>query len=112
MIFFNFRTDRARQLTWAFTGEKDDTIKLTQPSEKRVRPFFACMGDYSKVAPVAFPTPVVKNNFGQVISEAGLKQFRIAETEKYAHVTYFFNSQVEKPFPLEDRLMIDSPKCP
>ncbi len=112
VIFFNFRTDRARQLTWAFTGEKDDVIKLTQPAEKRVRPFFACMGGYSKIAPVAFATPVVKNNFGQVISDSGLKQFRIAETEKYAHVTYFFNSQVEKPFPLEDRLMIDSPKCP
>lgn len=97
VIFWNFRTDRARQLTRAFTGES--------------RPFFVCFGPYSEKAPVVFPTPIVKNNLGAVISRAGLKQFRIAETEKYAHVTYFFNSQIEVPFPGEDRLMIDSKKC-
>ncbi|PJC36566.1 2,3-bisphosphoglycerate-independent phosphoglycerate mutase [Candidatus Peregrinibacteria bacterium CG_4_9_14_0_2_um_filter_53_11] len=112
VIFFNFRTDRARQLTWAFTGEHDELIRLTQPVGERPRPFFVCFGDYSKQAPVLFPTPIIRNNLGTVIAEHGLRQFRLAETEKYAHVTYFFNSQVETPLPKEDRLMIDSPKCP
>lgn len=107
VIFWNFRTDRARQLTWAFTGEP---IGFTP--EKIVRPFFVCLGHYSEKAPVVFPTPIVKNNLGEVISHNKLKQLRIAETEKYAHVTYFFNSQIEKPLPGEDRVMIDSPKCP
>lgn len=107
VIFWNFRTDRSRQLTWAFTGES-----IGFSPKKTVRPYFVCLGPYSEKAHVVFPTPIVKNNLGEVISKQGLKQFRIAETEKYAHVTYFFNSQVEVPFPGEDRLMIDSKKCP
>lgn len=99
VIFWNFRTDRARQITSLFT----------MPSRS---PYFVCLGPYSDKAPVVFPTPIIKNNLGEIISKAGLKQFRIAETEKYAHVTYFFNSQVEKPFRGEDRLLINSPKCP
>lgn len=112
VIFFNFRTDRARQLAWAFTGENDDKIQLRQSLHERPRPYFLCFGDYSKKAPVVFPTPVIINNLASVISQAGKKQFRIAETEKYAHVTYFFNSQIEAPYPGESRLMINSPKCP
>lgn len=114
VIFWNFRTDRARQLTWAFTGESNPQTgePIGFASQKIVRPFFVCIGPYSEKAPVVFPAPIVKNNLGEVISAAGLKQFRIAETEKYAHVTYFFNSQIEAPFPNEDRLMIDSKKCP
>lgn len=107
-INWNFRTDRERQLTWAFMGEAELGFTPT----KIVRPFFVCFGPYSGKAPVVFPTPIVKNNLGKVIEDAGLRQFRIAETEKYAHVTYFFNSQIETPFAHEDRLMIDSPKCP
>lgn len=106
VIFWNFRTDRTRQITQCFTGE---TAIGFQP-EKEVKPFFVCMGDYSKKAPVVFPTHEVKNNLGSVIETQHLPQLRIAETEKYAHVTYFFNSQVEKPFDHETRILIDSPK--
>lgn len=110
VIFFNFRSDRAREITWAFTGENDPKtgkpvgIKIDKP----VRPYFVCFGPYSEKAPVVFPTPVVKNNLGQVLAQHNIKQFRLAETQKYAHVTYFFNSQIEEPNPGEDRLMIES----
>lgn len=108
VIFWNFRTDRTRQITQCFTGESEIGFK----PEKIARPFFVCFGDYSKTAPVVFPTHMVKNNLGSVIEQNGLSQLRIAETEKYAHVTYFFNSQVETPFKNEDRVLIDSPKTP
>lgn len=108
VIFFNFRTDRTRQLTNCFTREEE--IGFTP--EKTVSPFFVCMGDYSKKAPVVFSTPVVTNNLGEILSKNGINQLRIAETEKYAHVTYFFNSQIEKPFVNEDRILIDSKKVP
>lgn len=108
VIFWNFRTDRTRQITQAFTGETEIGFK----PEKPVRPFFVCFGDYSKTAPVVFPTTIVKNNLGSIMEQNGLTQLRIAETEKYAHVTYFFNSQVEEPFKKEDRILIPSPKTP
>lgn len=108
VIFFNFRTDRTRQLTYCFTREAEIGFK----PEVTVQPFFVCMGDYSKKAPVVFGTPVVANNFGKIISENGLHQLRIGETEKYAHVTYFFNSQIQEPFTNEDRILIDSKKVP
>ncbi|MBI2638486.1 2,3-bisphosphoglycerate-independent phosphoglycerate mutase [Candidatus Peregrinibacteria bacterium] len=110
VIFFNFRSDRAREITWAFTGENDPKtgkqveIKIDKP----IRPYFVCFGPYSQKAPVVFPTPAVKNNLGQVLAQHKLKQFRLAETQKYAHVTYFFNSQIEEPNPGEDRMMIES----
>lgn len=110
VIFFNFRSDRARELTWAFTGEKNETtgrpvgIKM----EKPVRPYWVCFGPYSEKAPVVFPTATVKNNLGHVLAAHHLAQFRLAETQKYAHVTYFFNSQIEEPNPGEDRMMIES----
>jgi 2,3-bisphosphoglycerate-independent phosphoglycerate mutase len=108
VIFWNFRTDRTRQITQCFTGETE--IGFTP--EKTVRPFFVCFGDYSEKAPVVFPTPVVKNNLGSIISGHKLYQLRIAETEKYAHATYFLNSQVETPFAREERVLINSPKTP
>jgi 2,3-bisphosphoglycerate-independent phosphoglycerate mutase len=108
VIFWNFRTDRTRQITETFTGE----IKLGFTPKKTVRPFFVCFGEYSTVAPVVFPPAKVKNNLGEILSANGIHQLRIAETEKYAHVTFFFNSQVEEPFPLEERIMIESPKVP
>lgn len=108
VIFWNFRTDRTRQITQAFTGEAEIGFKPA----KTVRPFFVCFGDYSKTAPVVFPAAIVKNNLGEVVEKQNFKQLRIAETEKYAHVTYFFNSQVETPFKNEDRILIDSPKTP
>lgn len=113
VIFWNFRSDRAREITWCFTGEKNS--KTGKPAgflpKKTVRPYFVCMGPYSEKAPVLFPTHHVENNLSQVISQAGLKQLRIAETQKYAHVTYFFNSQMETAFPGEDRVMLESKKC-
>jgi 2,3-bisphosphoglycerate-independent phosphoglycerate mutase len=108
VIFFNFRTDRPRQLTYALTGEQKVGFK-TNPS---IKPFIVCFGDYSKKAKVVFHPPVIKNNLSQIISKNSLKQLHIAETEKYAHVTFFFNSQNEKPYKNEQRVLIPSPKVP
>ncbi|MBT7703298.1 2,3-bisphosphoglycerate-independent phosphoglycerate mutase, partial [Candidatus Peregrinibacteria bacterium] len=116
VVFFNYRTDRARQLTWALTGEKppkDSGVKkLGFKPKKRVRPYFVAMGPYSEKAPVLFPTPLIKKNLAEILSTKGYRELRIAETEKYAHVTFFFNSQIEKPFPGEDHILVPSPKCP
>ncbi len=98
VVFFNFRTDRAAQLTERFVTD--------------LKPYFVAFGPYTTQAPVVFPETKVVNNLGAVLDAHGLKQLRIAETEKYAHVTFFFNSQVKDPFPSETRIMIDSPKCP
>ncbi len=106
VIFWNFRTDRTKQITKCFTGED----KIGFKPRAKVRPFFVCFGDYSKKAPVVFPPQKVSNNLGEVMQNNKMKQLRIAETEKYAHVTFFFNSQYEKPYKYESRLLIDSPK--
>jgi 2,3-bisphosphoglycerate-independent phosphoglycerate mutase len=108
VIFWNYRTDRTKQITCAFTGEKEIGFK----PKKTVRPFFVCFGEYSETAPVVFPPPKVINNLTAVLSNNNVKQLRIAETEKYAHVTFFFNSQIEEPPALEDRILIPSPKVP
>lgn len=107
IIFFNFRTDRAKQLTLAFTDQKFNKFKT-----KKIKTHFVCMGPYSKITPVAYPTPKIKNNLGEIISKKNLHQLRIAETEKYAHVTFFFNSQIKTPYKNENRILIDSPKVP
>mgnify|MGYP001791229260 CR=1 FL=1 len=107
VIFFNFRPDRARQLTQAFvkrdfTGfERDPILPLT----------FVTMTQYDPSLPVgvAFKPQSLNNILGEVVSNHGLKQFRTAETEKYAHVTYFFNGGLEDAFPGEDRELIPSP---
>ena len=116
VVFWNYRTDRARQITWAITGEKppkDSGVKkLGFTPKKRVRPYFVAMGPYSEKAPVLFPTPLIKKNLAEILSNKGLRELRVAETEKYAHVTFFFNSQIEKPYPGEDRILVASPKCP
>ncbi|MCK4428775.1 MAG: 2,3-bisphosphoglycerate-independent phosphoglycerate mutase [Candidatus Aenigmarchaeota archaeon] len=108
VIFFNFRTDRPRQLTKAFISKKFTKFK------RKVCPkvLFTAMTEYDKTfnCPFAFERKKIKNNLGQVLEKRGLKQLRVAETEKYAHVTYFFNSQVEKPNKGEDHLLIPSPK--
>jgi 2,3-bisphosphoglycerate-independent phosphoglycerate mutase len=109
LIFFNFRPDRARQLTKSFIFEDfSDFERGTNPP----RVFFVCMTQYNKDfnAPIAFPPASIKNTLGEVLSVHGMKQLRIAETEKYAHVTFFFNGGVEKPNPGEDRILIPSPK--
>ena len=69
------------------------------------------MGPYSDIAPVAFVVPEVNKNLGEVLAENKVRELRVAETEKYAHVTFFFNSQKENPYPLEDRILVNSPKC-
>lgn len=108
VIFFNFRTDRAKQITHAFVDENFSGF-----SRKKLQNlFFATMTEYDKNMPVeiAFPPAHVNNVLGEVISRAGLKQLRIAETEKYAHVTNFFNCQKKEPHLGEDRILIPSPK--
>ncbi|TYP53271.1 2,3-bisphosphoglycerate-independent phosphoglycerate mutase [Thermosediminibacter litoriperuensis] len=112
IIFFNFRPDRARQLTYAFCVED---FKGFSRRKGFIPVHYVCMTQYDekvKDARIAYKPQSLKNIFAEVISNAGLKQFRIAETEKYAHVTFFFNGGVEKPFPGEDRLLIPSPKVP
>ena len=109
IIFFNFRTDRTREITRAVALE--DFSGFERPK----RPMFSefvCMTEYDRTfgLPVAFPPQTLENLFGQVISNLGLRQLRIAETEKYAHVTFFFNGGIEKPFPGEDRVLVPSPK--
>lgn len=108
VIFFNFRPDRARELTQAFVIPSFNKF----PKEYQKDLFFVTMTEYEKELPavVAFPPVIVHNCLAAVISKAGLKQLHIAETEKYAHVTFFLNGTVEDSFPGEDRLLIPSPK--
>lgn len=108
VVFLNFRSDRARQLTQAFTSKRFSGFKRTQIKNL----FFACFAEYDKEfkLPIAFHPVVPKNSLGEVFSKKGWKQLRLAETEKYAHVTYFFNGGLEKPFKGEDRILIPSPK--
>ena len=107
IIFFNFRPDRAREITRAFV-DKDFQGFATKP----IRVFYTCMTQYDATmkVPVAFPAQDLNDTLGEVISRAALKQLRIAETEKYAHVTYFFNGGKEEPNPGENRCLIPSPK--
>ncbi|MBI2985492.1 MAG: 2,3-bisphosphoglycerate-independent phosphoglycerate mutase [Deltaproteobacteria bacterium] len=109
LIFFNFRADRARQLTRAFT-ERD----FKEFPRRRLIPLasFVTMTEYDKKfgLPAAFPPRELSNILGEVTSGQGIRQLRIAETEKYAHVTYFFNAGEEKTFPLEERILIPSAK--
>jgi len=110
VIFFNFRPDRAREITRAFVDEdfsgfnrKNGYFPLT----------YVCMTQYDETIKnvyIAYPPHFPEQTLGETISEQGLKQVRIAETEKYAHVTFFFNGGIEKPFDGEDRVLILSPK--
>lgn len=106
VIFFNFRADRARQLTQAFVLPEFKYFERKRISDL----FFVTMTDYGIEYPVeiAFPPQHVFMPLAKIISEAGKTQFHIAETEKYAHVTYFFNGGVEEPFLGEDRILIPS----
>jgi 2,3-bisphosphoglycerate-independent phosphoglycerate mutase len=108
-LFFNFRSDRAREITRTFTDPSFDGFR------REVWPQLAsyvCLTTYDETfgLPVAFGTQELSNIFPEVIGNAGLTQLRIAETEKYAHVTFFFNGGRETPFPGEDRALIPSPK--
>jgi len=107
VICFNFRPDRVRQITRALVDK--DFSHFTRRVNLKVN--YLCMTQYDGTieAPVAYPSDPLVNTLGQIISAAGLKQLRIAETEKYAHVTYFFNGGEEKVLPGEDRVLIPSP---
>lgn len=105
IIYVNFRTDRTRQMTSAFVDPDFSEFERTVGKVK-----FVCMGPYSKNASVVYGIPVVENNLAIWLSKNKIKQLRVAETEKYAHLTYFFNSQVESAKPLEDRIHIHTPK--
>ena len=109
IIFFNFRADRARELTRAFTQEN---FKEFNRGNKPKLSTYACLTEYDATfnLPVAFPPQSLKNILTEILSKNKIKQLRIAETEKYAHVTFFFNGWVEKPFDREERVLIPSPK--
>ena len=109
VIFFNFRPDRAREITRAFC---DDNFKGFERGE-RIKTTYVCFSDYDPTIPnkeVAFKKISVTNTFGEWLAAHHMKQARIAETEKYAHVTFFFNGGVEKPNEGEDRILVNSPK--
>ena len=109
VIFFNFRPDRAREITRALHDE--DFPYFARP--EGARPVnYVCMTQYDATitAPVAFPPEEIKDTLGEVLAQHGLHQLRIAETEKYAHVTFFFNGGVEAPNANEERILIPSPK--
>ena len=108
IVFFNFRPDRAREITRAFVDPAFSGFEREQLKGL----YYVCMTQYDATMPnvhVAFKPEPLENTFGEYISDKGLKQLRIAETEKYAHVTFFFNGGVEKQYPGEDRILVKSP---
>ena len=109
VIFMNFRPDRAREMTWALNLPDFDGFAR----KKTVCPLsYVCTAQYDETLPlpIAYPPEVIENTLGDYVSAHGLKQFRLAETEKYAHVTFFFNGGVEKQCEGEDRCLVPSPK--
>jgi 2,3-bisphosphoglycerate-independent phosphoglycerate mutase len=113
VIFFNFRADRARELTNVLTGVCPERFEGGLERRTVVRPAaFVCFTEYDADfgLPIAFSSGTPSRILGEIVSEAGLSQLRIAETEKYAHVTYFFNNGREDPFPGEERVLIPSPR--
>ncbi len=109
VIFFNFRPDRAREITHIFCDNEFDRFDRGE----RLKVCYTVFTDYDPLIPnkeVAFKKQEVTNTFGEWLAAKGLKQARIAETEKYAHVTFFFNGGVEKPNEGEDRILVNSPK--
>lgn len=109
ILFFNFRPDRARQITRAFVDEDFEGFQRT----KRVHTYYLTMTEYDKTiknVDIAYRNNAPVNTLGEYISKLGLTQLRAAETEKYAHVTFFFNGGIEEPYENEDRVLIPSPK--
>jgi len=107
IIFVNFRADRARELTMAFVNDPFEGFERRRIDLAD----YVCMTEYKAGLPVsvAFPPSSLPHLFGEELSDSGLRQLRIAETEKYAHVTFFFNGGKEDPFPLEERILVPSP---
>ena len=109
VIFFNFRPDRAREITRALVDPKFDEFE----TKKDLNLYYVCFTNYDETMPnvhIAFKKELLHNTFGEYISKLGYTQLRIAETEKYAHVTFFFNGGEEKLFEGEDRILVPSPK--
>ena len=109
IIFFNFRPDRAREITRTFCVDEFDGFNRGS----RIKTTYVCFTDYDVTMGnklVAFPKTEIANTFGEFLAEHHMTQARIAETEKYAHVTFFFNGGVEEPNPGEDRILVKSPK--
>ena len=109
VIFFNFRPDRAREITHAFLDDTFDGFAR----EKKLDLVYVCFTDYDETIEhklVAFKKETITNTFGEYLAAHGKKQLRLAETEKYAHVTFFFNGGVEEPNEGEDRILVPSPK--
>lgn len=109
VIFFNFRPDRAREITRAIVDTEFEGFER----KKTVSTNYVTMTEYDKTiqnVTVAYAPKQILNTFGEVVSRAGLKQLRTAETEKYAHVTFFFNGGVEQPYENEERILVPSPK--
>jgi 2,3-bisphosphoglycerate-independent phosphoglycerate mutase len=124
VIFFNFRPDRAREITKAFCFTDEDIAKQPgkETSSKSIKSLkrangympltYVCFKDYDETIPnkyVAFKKVAITNTFGEYLAANGLKQLRLAETEKYAHVTFFFNGGIEEPNKDEDRILVPSP---
>ena len=110
VIFFNFRPDRAREITRAFCDPDFDEFERPNGCFPL---YYACFTDYDPTIPgkhVAFHAMSMDNTLGQYLSSQGLTQLRLAETTKYAHVTYFFNGGVEEPYPGEDRILVPTPE--
>ena len=109
IIFFNFRPDRAREITHCFCDDEFDKFDRGP----RIKTTYVCFTDYDPLIPnkeIAFKKVLLTNTFGEWLAAKGMKQARIAETEKYAHVTFFFNGGVEEPNEGEDRILVNSPK--
>lgn len=108
VVFMNFRADRARQLSAAFVAPGFDGFDARRPALSR----FVCLTEYDAKlpAPVAFAPDDLRHTFGELLAEQGMTQLRIAETEKYAHVTFFFSGGRETPFAGEQRILVPSPK--
>ncbi|MDO4393447.1 MAG: 2,3-bisphosphoglycerate-independent phosphoglycerate mutase [Bacillota bacterium] len=110
MIMFNFRPDRAREISRSFVDPDFDGFTRSKFPQNI---FYVCMTQYDATLPnvtLAYPPETMRNTLGEYISDCGLNQLRIAETEKYAHVTFFFNGGVEAPNVNEDRILVNSPK--
>lgn len=110
IIFFNFRADRARELTRSLIMPDFNEFKTNKISNLKYVTFNKYDEKFENFSEVAFCLPELNNILGEIIADKGLKQLRLAETEKYAHVTFFFNGGVELPFENEDRILVNSPK--
>ncbi len=109
VIFYNFRPDRAREITRAFC---EDDFSGFDRRNGRIPTTYVCFKDYDETIPnklIAFKKQSIENTFGEYLAKNGLKQLRLAETEKYAHVTFFFNGGVEEPNEGEERILVKSP---